>query len=63
MPGCIAAILPLDRIGRKSIQILGFAMMTLMFRLVGLIPSVMTTLAPFLVFNGISGRGYRMWPQ
>jgi PHS family inorganic phosphate transporter-like MFS transporter len=54
MPGYIAAILPLDRIGRKSIQILGFAMMTLTFLLVGPIPSVTTTLAPFLVLHGIS---------
>jgi MFS transporter, PHS family, inorganic phosphate transporter len=54
IPGYIVAILLLDRVGRKSIQILGFAMMTPMFLLIGLIPAVATTLAPFLVLYGIS---------
>jgi MFS family permease len=54
IPGYIVAILLIDRVGRKSIQILGFAMMTLMFLLIGLIPAVTTTLAPFLVLYGIS---------
>jgi MFS transporter, PHS family, inorganic phosphate transporter len=54
IPGYIVAILLLDRVGRKSIQVLGFAMRALMFLLIGLIPSVTTTLAPFLILYGIS---------
>ena len=54
IPGYIVAILLLDRVGRKSIQVLGFAMMAIMFLLIGLIPSVSTTLAPFLILYGIS---------
>jgi MFS transporter, PHS family, inorganic phosphate transporter len=54
VPGYIVAILLLDRVGRRTIQILGFAMMAIMFLLIGLIPAVTTTLAPFLVLYGIS---------
>ena len=54
VPGYIVAILLLDRVGRKSIQILGFAVMALMFLLIGIIPGVSTTLAPFLILYGIS---------
>jgi MFS transporter, PHS family, inorganic phosphate transporter len=54
LPGYAVAIWLLDRIGRRTIQLLGFAMMALMFLLIGLIPAVTTTLAPFLVLYGIS---------
>jgi MFS transporter, PHS family, inorganic phosphate transporter len=54
IPGYIVAILLLDRVGRKTIQILGFTMMAIMFLLIGLIPAVTTTLVPFLVLYGIS---------
>jgi MFS family permease len=43
-----------DMLGRKSIQLLGFAMMALMFLLIGIIPGVSTTLAPFLILYGVS---------
>jgi MFS transporter, PHS family, inorganic phosphate transporter len=54
VPGYIVAILLLDRTGRRRIQILGFAMMALMFLLIGIIPSVTTTAISFLVLYGIS---------
>jgi MFS transporter, PHS family, inorganic phosphate transporter len=54
IPGYIVAILLLDKVGRRSIQLLGFAMMALMFGLIGLIPAVTQNLAPFLVLYGIS---------
>jgi MFS family permease len=54
VPGYIVAILLLDKVGRKSIQLLGFAAMALMFLLIGLIPGVSTTLAPFLILYGVS---------
>jgi MFS transporter, PHS family, inorganic phosphate transporter len=54
VPGYIVAILLIDRVGRRSIQLLGFAVMALMFLLIGLIPGISTTLAPFLILYGIS---------
>jgi MFS family permease len=54
VPGYIVAILLMDRTGRKSIQISGFAMMGLMFLLIGLIPGITANAIPFVVFYGIS---------
>jgi MFS transporter, PHS family, inorganic phosphate transporter len=54
VPGYIVAILLLDRTGRRSIQVLGFAMMGLMFLLIGLIPSVTKTALLFALLYGIS---------
>jgi MFS transporter, PHS family, inorganic phosphate transporter len=54
VPGYIVAILLLDKVGRRSIQILGFAMMALMFLIIGLVPAVTKNLAPFLILYGIS---------
>jgi MFS family permease len=54
VPGYIVAILLLDKSGRKSIQILGFGMMALMFLLLGIIPGATTNAAPFIVLYGIS---------
>ena len=44
LPGYAVAILLLDKTGRKSIQVMGFSMMALMFLLIGLIPGVTRTL-------------------
>jgi MFS transporter, PHS family, inorganic phosphate transporter len=54
VPGYVVAILLLDKTGRKSIQLLGFLMMGLMFLLIGLIPAVTAMAAPFIVLYGIS---------
>jgi MFS transporter, PHS family, inorganic phosphate transporter len=54
VPGYFVAIAPLDRTGRRPIQILGFALMGLMFLLIGFIPSVVKNAAPFVVLYGIS---------
>jgi MFS transporter, PHS family, inorganic phosphate transporter len=54
VPGYIVAILLLDKTGRKSIQMLGFAMMALMFLLIGIIPGATTTAATFIILYGIS---------
>jgi PHS family inorganic phosphate transporter-like MFS transporter len=54
VPGYIVAILLLDKTGRRSIQILGFAMMAVMFLLIGIIPGVTKNAAPFVVLYGIS---------
>jgi MFS transporter, PHS family, inorganic phosphate transporter len=54
VPGYIVAILLLDKTGRKSIQMLGFAMMALMFLLIGIIPGATTTAATFIILYGVS---------
>jgi PHS family inorganic phosphate transporter-like MFS transporter len=48
VPGYIVAIALMDRLGRKYIQILGFAMMALAFALIGLVPAVSADAAPFI---------------
>jgi PHS family inorganic phosphate transporter-like MFS transporter len=54
VPGYIVAILLLDKTGRRSIQILGFGMMALMFLLIGIIPSATTVAFQFILLYGIS---------
>ncbi len=54
VPGYVVAILLLDKTGRKSIQVLGFAMMGLMFLLIGLIPGATTTAVTFILLYGVS---------
>jgi MFS transporter, PHS family, inorganic phosphate transporter len=54
VPGYIMAILLLDKTGRKSIQVIGFAMMGLMFLLIGIIPAVTTTAIAFILLYGVS---------
>jgi MFS family permease len=54
VPGYVVAIWLLDKTGRRSIQILGFFMMGLMFLLIGLIPSVTKTALLFALLYGIS---------
>jgi MFS family permease len=54
VPGYIVAILLLDKTGRRSIQVLGFGMMALMFLLLGLIPSATTVATQFILLYGIS---------
>ena len=54
VPGYIAAILLLDKTGRRRIQWFGFAMMAVMFLLIGLIPAVTKYALPFVLLYGIS---------
>jgi MFS transporter, PHS family, inorganic phosphate transporter len=54
VPGYFVAIALLDRTGRKRIQLLGFAMMALMFLLIGVIPAVTVHAWPFLILYGVS---------
>jgi MFS transporter, PHS family, inorganic phosphate transporter len=54
LPGYAVAIALIDKSGRKSIQVMGFAMMGLMFLLIGLIPAVTANAWPFLILYGIS---------
>jgi MFS transporter, PHS family, inorganic phosphate transporter len=54
LPGYAVAILLLDKTGRKSIQVMGFSMMAVMFLLIGLIPGVTTSVVPFVLLFGVS---------
>ncbi len=54
LPGYFVAIRFLDTMGRKTIQLGGFAVMALMYGLIAIIPSVSTTVAPFVILFGIS---------
>ncbi|MGP0030292.1 MAG: MFS transporter [Acidimicrobiales bacterium] len=54
LPGYALAIRLLDRAGRRTIQCLGFTMMGLAFLLIGLVPGVTTTVAPFVLLFGMS---------
>ncbi len=54
LPGYVLAIMLIDKIGRKSIQMTGFLMMALMFGLIAVIPGVSTTVSVFVVLFGIS---------
>jgi MFS transporter, PHS family, inorganic phosphate transporter len=54
VPGYILAILLLDKTGRRTIQVVGFGMMALMFLLLGIIPKATTVAAPFIILFGVS---------
>ncbi len=53
-PGYLIAAVTMDRIGRKSIQRVGFAMMAVAFALIALIPNVEHLALPFLIIYGVS---------
>jgi MFS family permease len=54
LPGYVVAIWLIDRTGRKSIQMIGFAMMGIAFLLIGLIPGATTNALPFVLLYGLS---------
>jgi MFS family permease len=54
LPGYAMAIWLLDRTGRRRIQSIGFSLMALCFLLIGLVPGVTTTVAPFVILYGVS---------
>jgi MFS transporter, PHS family, inorganic phosphate transporter len=54
LPGYVLAIALLDKTGRRPIQLLGFGLMGAMFALIGLVPGVTQSAAPFVVLYGIS---------
>ena len=54
LPGYFVAIRYIDSLGRKTIQMLGFTMMAVMFGLIAIIPGVATSVAPFVILFGVS---------
>jgi PHS family inorganic phosphate transporter-like MFS transporter len=53
-PGYGFAVLTMDRLGRKTIQALGFALMSLAFLLLAFIPNLKQEATPFLIIYGFS---------
>ena len=53
-PGYLVAAAMMDRMGRKPIQIIGFAMMAASFAAMALIPNIEKLVYPFLIIYGIS---------
>jgi MFS transporter, PHS family, inorganic phosphate transporter len=53
-PGYLVSALTMDRLGRKTIQIMGFAMMAVSFALLALIPNLVKMAVPFLIIYGFS---------
>jgi MFS family permease len=54
LPGYIVAALTIDRLGRKRIQLLGFAMMALSYGMLFLFPSLTQIAGTFLLLYGLS---------
>ena len=54
VPGYLLAIVYLDRIGHRRLQLTGFAVMALCFAVIALVPGMTTTVAPFLLVYGVS---------
>jgi MFS transporter, PHS family, inorganic phosphate transporter len=54
VPGYFAAVLMMDRMGRKTIQVLGFAIMAVAFAVLALVPGLEHMAGPFLVIYGFS---------
>jgi len=53
-PGYAMAVFFMDRLGRKTIQLLGFAMMAVTFGLLAFIPNLAQLTVPFIVIYGVS---------
>jgi MFS family permease len=53
-PGYAVAALTMDRLGRKTIQVLGFGMMAVAFALLALVPNLQKMAIPFLIIYGFS---------
>ena len=54
VPGYFLAAFTIDRVGHKTLQMLGFFMMGLMFLLIGAFPILTQSIAVFLVLYGLS---------
>lgn len=54
VPGYILAILTVDQIGHKRLQLIGFTGMGLMFLIIGLFPVLVSTVGLFLIVYGLS---------
>ncbi len=54
VPGYVAAFMTSDKIGRKFLQMVGFAAMAVTFAIIALVPGVATSAVPFVIIFGLS---------
>jgi PHS family inorganic phosphate transporter-like MFS transporter len=54
VPGYWIAVAAIDRVGRKTLQAVGFGVMTLCFAVLGLDPSLIALGAPFVLIYGLT---------
>jgi MFS transporter, PHS family, inorganic phosphate transporter len=54
VPGYILAIIRLDRMGHRRLQLTGFAMMAACFLVIAAVPGMTTMVVPFLLVYGVS---------
>jgi PHS family inorganic phosphate transporter-like MFS transporter len=54
VPGYVLAIVRLDRIGHRRLQLAGFAVMALCFGIIAAVPGMTTMVVPFLLVYGVS---------
>ena len=54
VPGYLMAVWRMDRIGHRRLQAIGFSVMAACFLILGAVPSLTTTVAPFIAIFGIS---------
>ena len=54
VPGYLASILLMDRIGHRRLQMIGFAVMAISFGVIALVPDMTHDVLPFLFLYGVS---------
>ncbi len=54
VPGYALAVVRMDRIGHKRLQLVGFTVMTVAFAALGAVPRLTATVVPFLLVFGLS---------
>ena len=54
LPGYVLAVWKMDKIGHRRLQFIGFAVMAGCFILLGAVPSLTSSVAPFIAIFGIS---------
>lgn len=54
LPGYLLAIVRMDRIGHRKLQLIGFVVMGACFAVIGLVPGMTTAVVPFLLAYAIS---------
>jgi MFS family permease len=54
LPGYVLAVLKMDRIGHRRLQLIGFAVMAVTFVVLAAVPKLTTTVVPFLLIFGLS---------
>jgi MFS transporter, PHS family, inorganic phosphate transporter len=63
LPGFILAAFTIDKIGRKLLQSVGFAVMAVAFACLWLVPGATTTLVPFMLLFGATYYFYEFGPN